>query len=672
MVAPKQDLQPIVCQAGIDKENTPLRALSYVDGKNIRFVDGEPRKIGGSIDYEFADGTISGCCRMLYGQSFDSRANYLYGTHSYLFHSVNTALTNITPLQTSTNAIANSLDTNYSSLATNPLTTVNASDTVTVALTGAGSLLEVGDVITLSGSGAVNGIPNTDINKIHIVRSVATNSFTIVTATAATSSGTGGGGSVVFTCAIVTVNATAHGQANGDRVKITGAATTGGIPNTEINAEHIIRGVTTNTFDIVLTTAATSSVSGGGGASTVYQKQIAAGQCDASAGVGYSAGLYSDGIYSSALSGTSVVQPRIWSAGAFGDFVIMTPGQGGVVYTWDFDTDVAPVALTNAPTADYVFTFNNIVYTLLGNRVKNSDRGNETVWTPSRANYAREDNLEGCDDLITHAEINGSVLLFSNTQTWLMTYLGLDLVNDFERVSGGLGCISQNARVVVNNQVFVMTTNNFQTYNAPNMQAVPCSIQNFVFDNINRTQQAKCFAFYRHRYNEVCFAYPDTTSDEPNMLAILNLNDGTWTIGEYTRSAHEYPLQLEQFPRMITPNGVVRQHERGVNDGDSSLPWSLTTKWFSPSRSTIELGGFMPDMEAVGNITYTIEVKDYPQDTDIVTYTETITNATKLVAHSFAGRVFRYKLEQDEVDGNYKQGVNRQYISGGTREGVIR
>jgi hypothetical protein len=370
MVAPKQDLLPIACKAGIDKENTPLRALSYTDGKNIRFVDGEPRKIGGSIVYEFAGNSISGCCRMLYGQSFDSRANYLYGTHSYLFHSVNTALTNITPLLTATTAIADSLDTNYSSLATNPFTTVDTSDTVTVALTGAATLLEEGDVITLSGSGAVNGIPNTDINKIHIVRSVATNSFTIVTATAATSSGTGGGGSVVFSCPIITVNATAHGQANGDRTKITGAATTGGIPDTEINAEHIIRGVTTNTFDIVLTTAATSSVSGGGGASTVYQKQIAAGQCDASAGVGYSAGQYSDGIYSSALSGTSVVPPRIWSAAPFGDFAIMTPGQAGVVYTWDFDTDVAPVALSNAPTADYVFVFNSIVYTLLGNRLR--------------------------------------------------------------------------------------------------------------------------------------------------------------------------------------------------------------------------------------------------------------------------------------------------------------
>src|SRR5690606_23053565 len=134
------------------------------------------------------------------------------------------------------------------------------------------------DSITISGADPTNGIPDTEINATHIVRATTPNTYTITVATAATSTGSGGGNAVVEATAIITVNATAHGLPDGDRVKIASAATTGGIPDTEINAEHVIRNVATDTFDIVLSTKATSSVTGGGGGSTTYQKQIAAGK----------------------------------------------------------------------------------------------------------------------------------------------------------------------------------------------------------------------------------------------------------------------------------------------------------------------------------------------------------------------------------------------------------
>ena len=99
--------------------------------------------------------------------------------------------------------------------------------------------------------------------------------------TEATSTGSGGGASVINVSAIVTVTATAHSMSNGDRTALYGCpANFGGIQASEINDEHIIRNVQTNTFDVVLSTRSTptgTSTTGGGSSVMTSQKQIDAG-----------------------------------------------------------------------------------------------------------------------------------------------------------------------------------------------------------------------------------------------------------------------------------------------------------------------------------------------------------------------------------------------------------
>ena len=56
----------------------------------------------------------------------------------------------------------------------------------------------------------------------------------------ATSTGSGGGASVVRASGLVNVTSASHGQADGDRIKIDSATAFGGISLGEINAEHII------------------------------------------------------------------------------------------------------------------------------------------------------------------------------------------------------------------------------------------------------------------------------------------------------------------------------------------------------------------------------------------------------------------------------------------------
>ena len=71
--------------------------------------------------------------------------------------------------------------------------------------------------------------------------------------------------------ASVLVTSAAHGAQAGDLVTFSGATATGGIPDTELNQQHIIVApVTTNTYYITVTTLASSAVTGGGTVAAAY------------------------------------------------------------------------------------------------------------------------------------------------------------------------------------------------------------------------------------------------------------------------------------------------------------------------------------------------------------------------------------------------------------------
>ena len=91
----------------------------------------------------------------------------------------------------------------------------------------------------------------------------------------------------------VTVTDTANGAQLGDYVTFTNATTFGGIPAANINKEHKITNViSSNVYQIQVTTAATSTVAAGGGASVNAYYQLNIGLPAYSIGNGFSAGIW--------------------------------------------------------------------------------------------------------------------------------------------------------------------------------------------------------------------------------------------------------------------------------------------------------------------------------------------------------------------------------------------
>lgn len=663
---------------------TETETLFYTDTKNCRFFNGKLRKDSGWSSVSFSNGyTILGCGRYLFGYRSANKDRLMIGTNTRLYVFQDGALYNITPLLTSTTTIANSLDTNYTTLGSNPITTVNGSKTLTIAHTS--HKLAVGDSITISGASTTNGVPDTEINATHIVRSVATNSYTIaVPTTAATSSGSGGGASVIEKTSIITVHATAHGFIAGDRVKLASASSTGGVPNTEINAEHIIRNVATNTFDIVCSTKATSSVSSGGGASTTYQGQIASGECDYSIGSGYGGGLYGVGLYGVAKAFIAAASyPRIWSGGRFGNDWIGTPGGGTGVYIWQQSTATAPTALTNAPTqCNWVFITHQCVATLgdsgVGNRLKISDKGDATVWTPGATNLSYVDDIEGAGTLISSAKSGDVDLLFSTTETLVLRYVGLPDIWAVDDLLTSDGIIAPKARIEVENYVFWMGAKDFYVFDGASVSKIPNNtLFEYIYDNINYSQAYKIFCAPVTKFNEIEFHIPLGTDTEPLTVIKYNYKEQHWTlVGSRNRTAAEEPYNLIRTPYQLyaaseSVAGTLYRHESGVDDNGVAMDFYAETNYAKAGSgdTTIEILGIVPDGTITGNVDVTIYTKDSPFDTDETTYGPyTITNASEFIPFDPQpiGRYRKYRFEQNAVGEDFIMAPWYEVVQGGT------
>jgi len=115
---------------------TPSDIPCWSDSLHIRFdpTTGRIRKIGGWNSNSFNYGnTIVGTARTLYSATINNIVYTIIGTDKNLYSLIGSDLTNITPLDTSSVAAANSLATHYGTLASNPITTVNGSMNITVA-----------------------------------------------------------------------------------------------------------------------------------------------------------------------------------------------------------------------------------------------------------------------------------------------------------------------------------------------------------------------------------------------------------------------------------------------------------------------------------------------------------------------------------------------------------
>ena len=150
----------------------------------------------------------------------------------------------------------------------------------------------------------------------------------------------------------VLVTDNAHGAKNGDFVTFSGSGAVGGIPAGDLNANHQIANVTTNTYTITVATNASSIATGGGTVTAQYEINISS--AIQGSVIGWGSGPWGGGNWGIGVPGTERL--RLWSAQNWGEDLVFGV-RGKEIYYWDATNGVTTrgVAL-NSLGGDVTFT----------------------------------------------------------------------------------------------------------------------------------------------------------------------------------------------------------------------------------------------------------------------------------------------------------------------------
>jgi hypothetical protein len=646
----------------VKTQSGPAAIGRYTDLDKVRFVALKPEKIRGwrKLFEDQLVGTPRGIHAYLGPAGLQIVA---IGTDLKLYIIDTTeVLTDITPLRIQTPV----------TLAAEPFAMTNLSADVVV--TAAGHGYSTGHYVSFSGAVAGHGIT---IAGKYQVTVLSDDTYRITHSGAATSTGSGGGPDVVATAmlgdnpftttlglATFSVAHTAHGVTEGSYVTFSGAASVGSI---HANGEYAVTSVTDDD-NYVLThgNVATASASGGGLAVAVSY-QINIGSADGAISDGYGVGAYGTGTYGTPRAvGDYTLDPTYWSLDNYGDN-LLAARQTGNVYLYDHETDDRAEPIANSPTdVRYSFvTEERFIFALCDDmNIKWPDQDNPTDWTPSITDTANTRRLSGGSKLMAGVDVGGGVsLVWTDAALYLFQYTGDAFVYASRMVGGNCGIIGPGAFCTVDGLAFWMSKNGFHMY-AGGVLPIPNDgdVSGWVFDNLNESQASKTICFYNARDREVWWLYADTTSTEPNRYVAVNIDQWYWIVGSLDRSGATHHAAGRTNPILASPDGYVYEHELtdDFNDDGAAMAWFLETGlWrIEGAAQSVDIFGFSPDFETVeGDITFTAYGQDRPQSTSIDSEEETINSSTEMADLRVAGRYFKFRMEQSEIDGNFRLGV---------------
>jgi hypothetical protein len=126
-----------------------------------------------------------------------------------------------------------------------------------------------------------------------------------------------------------------------------------------------------------------------------------------------------------------------------------------------------------------------------------------------------------------------------------------------------------------------MGTDKFYMYSG-RVQTLPCTLRQYVYNDINLTQSFQFMAGTNEGYNEVWWQYCSADSDVIDRYVIYNHLDNVWYYGDwvnYTGTAFQgrtawLDSALRAYPMAVTygvaggsTNALLVYHENGVDDG---------------------------------------------------------------------------------------------------------
>lgn len=492
----------------------------------------------------------------------------------------------------------------------------------------------------------------------------------------------------------ITVTDTAHGAVTNDFVTFSGASTLGGNITAEVlNQEYQISLVTSlNTYEVVakntsgVTVTANSSDSGNGGSSVVGAYQINVGLDTFVKSTGWGVGTWGAGGWGSSSAISAAGQLRLWTHDNYGENLIINP-RGGGIYRWVENNGVTVRAqeLSQAAGANGVPTVALQVLTSETNRhlicmgvdplvggsrtgvidpmlVAFSDSENELDFTPTATNSAGDVRLSSGSFIVGGIKSRQEVLIWTDTSLYSMTFIGPPLTFAMNLVNEGSGLVGPKAACNAPNGVYYASKTGFYFYNG-SVQKLPCSVQDYVFNDLDLGQSFKCHMGVNSEFSEVWFFYPsiEDGTGEISRYVIYNYEENHWSIGSLIRYAWlDAGIEDQPFASAESSSQqCIFQHETGFDAYEDAMTGVFIESAdidISAGDSLAFVKKLIPDMAFVIEagistnpvMNIVLKRREFPGQSLVTDSTSQITQTTTFKSVRTRGRQIVLRFESDD------------------------
>jgi hypothetical protein len=390
---------------------------------------------------------------------------------------------------------------------------------------------------------------------------------------------------------IISVTDVAHGCVTGDFVTFSGATGLGGnITAGVLNREFQVTLVSGNvyTINVGVNANATDAAGSPGGGSVTAAYQINVGPAFQIPTTGWGSGTWSSGPWGT--GGTSQASLRLWSQINFGEDLIFAP-RDGEIYYWDATSGLTSrgVALTSLGGASdvpvvqrfvfvsdvsrFVFAFGcNEIGSVIQNPmlIRWSDQESAADWTPSPTGQAGSIQLSDGSELITCLQTRQEIVVWTDSALYSIQYVGVPAVWSTQLLASNISIYSQNAKAVASGVVYWMGVDKFYKYDG-RTQTLRCDLREYIFSDINQSQNQQVFAGTNEGFNEVWWYYCSAGSTVVDKYVVYNYAEDIWYYGTMGRTAW-LDSGLRDYPLAATYSNNLVNHEQGVDDNETGTP----------------------------------------------------------------------------------------------------
>jgi len=651
---------------------------TYTDGNGwassnlVRFKTGLPQSIGGWQKY--SNNTFLGTCRSLHNWSELSGAVYLgVGTHLKFYIEEGGSYNDITPIY-ATSSLTDPFTVGYDYLDGNITSSATEIDLVDGSSFPTQGVVKIDNEIIFFVGRDGNTLQN------------CTRGQQGTTAASHTS-----GADV--SCSVLRVTDAANTVQDGDYFTISGATGLGGNITAEVLNQNwaVCHKDSAEVFCFNTGVFPTTSDTGQGGSVTI-KYDVPIGLDTMVGGTGWGAGSWGRGSWGSGADVTVAGQLRIWFQDNFGEDLIFNIYNGGIYY-WDASTGITSRGVelsslssdTTVPTvAKQILVSDKDRHVIAfgcdpGNGVQDemlirfSDQENPYVWENLPTNTAGELRLGSGSYIMRAVETKREIVVFTDSAVYSMQFLGPPDTFGVQQIAANTTLIGPLAAVSVDDVVFWMGERSFYVYDG-SVQSLPCTVRDYVFNNLNYEEMDKVYAAHNAQFKEVTWYFPYGTNTSNSNYVTYNYSEKVWYFGALARSAW-MDVSLKDYPIGASTNGYLYNHELGT-DADTEAMNSYI------ESGAIEVGEgdkFMlisrviPDIYFVGStssspsVTMTFKASNFPgsniaqTDTAGTTRTATspITQFTPYVDLRLRGRQVFFRVEKNTKGTQFSLGTPR-------------